>query len=315
MEGTTKNPECRSCGADHSHQVIRAKYVYGSKREHKFWHCSICDLVYLWPVPSIEDEKKFYASEFEEFMEKRSGRERDWSGPELHIKTNQDQVQRRLGLMESIIKPGLDVLEIGCSSGFMLDAFKAAGMHTTGIEPSGGFAGFLKERGHVVYKSIESLRLGEPERKFDIIAHFFVLEHIRDTKKFLNSQLELLSSGGLIIAEVPCVNDPLTSLYDIPAFEKFYWSIAHHYYFSPKSIAFILEQLDCRYKIIPEQRYDLSNHLVWMQEGKPGGQGRYSNIISAKTIDSYKRDLIDNWSCDTFFLYLSRNELPEFQIR
>ena len=266
-------------------------------------YCEKCDLVYLWPVPSIKEEEKFYANEFEKYMEKRSGQDRDWSGPEEHIRTNKDNAIRRLGYVQKHIKKGKSVLEIGCSSGFMLDAFRDAGLNVVGIEPSGGFEGFLENRGHKVFKSLEELEKNY-NGKFDLICHFFVLEHIRDTINFINRQLDLLNSSGVIIAEVPCVNDPLTSIYEIPAFERFYWSIAHHYYFSPKSIAGILNKINCRYEIMPEQRYDLSNHLVWMQKGIPGGQDYYNNIFSQSTLELYRNDLIKSWNCDTFFLFI-----------
>jgi hypothetical protein len=174
-------------------------------------------------------------------------------------------------------------------------------LKTVGIEPSGGFTNYLKEMGHEVYNSMDELR-SLCKMKFDIVISFFVLEHIRDTKIFLLDQLKLIKENGIVIAEVPCVNDPLTSLYDILAFEDFYWSIAHHYYFCPKSISIVLDQLNCVYEIIPEQRYDLSNHLIWMQKGKPGGQGHYSDIISEVTNNNYLEDLKSSWNCDTFFL-------------
>jgi SAM-dependent methyltransferase len=297
-------PNCRSCKASSNNQTIRAEFVYGGTNEHKFWQCDNCDLVYLFPVPTVGEEKVFYAKEFEKFMEIRSGDDRDWSGPEKHVKTNQDNVTRRLKFMKDNIKQGQDVLEIGCSSGFMLDAFRNAGMNSIGIEPSGGFTKFLKKRGHTVYSSIESLKEINSNIKFDLIVHFFVLEHINNTKHFIEEQLNLLKKDGFIIAEVPCVNDPLTSLFEIPTFEQFYWSIAHHYYFSPKSISYILNQIDCKYKLVPEQRYDLSNHFVWMQHGRPGGQNYYSNVFSKDTTDSYLNDLKSNWMCDTFFLYI-----------
>ena len=294
---------CRSCKS-RTNQVIRSEFVYGGTNKHKFWHCKNCDLVYLWPIPSIEEESTFYSEEFEKFMEVRSGEERDWSGPEKHIKSNQDNVKRRLDHIYKYIKKKDTVLEIGCSSGFMMDAFHEAGMKPIGIEPSGGFSDFLTSRGHKHYSSIDELLNNNPKIKFDLVVHFFVLEHIRNTKEFLETQLNLLNENGVIIAEVPCVNDPLTSLYSIPTFENFYWSIAHHYYFSPKSISFILDQINCKYKLVPEQRYDISNHLVWMQYGKPGGQNKYSDIFSDETIKSYKNDLMSAWQCDTFFLYI-----------
>ena len=297
-------PTCRFCEASSRSQSVKGEFVYGGKEEQKFWQCKECDLVYLWPVPSVEDEETFYAKEFEKYMEKRSGQDRDWSGPEEHIKTNQDNVLRRWKFMEDYIKKGQNVLEIGCSSGFMLDAFRDADLNPVGIEPSGGFDNFLEEKGYTVFKSLDDLG-DNYSGEFDLICHFFLLEHISDTVSFIHRQLDLLKPKGMIIAEVPCVNDPLTSLYEIPAFEKFYWSIAHHYYFSPKSISRILDTINCKYKIVPEQRYDLSNHLVWMQQGIPGGQGQYKDIFSKLTLDSYRQDLIGTWNCDTFFLYIS----------
>jgi len=299
-----RDPFCRFCNSSPSDQSVLAEKVYGSINEHKFYHCSKCDLVYLWPVPSEREEQEFYANEFEKFMGKRSGHDCDWSGPEKHILSNRDNVKRRWEFLERYLAPGKNLLEIGCSSGFMMDAFKEAGLSVCGIEPSCGFSDFLRERGHEFYSSLDELKNKKLNKKFDIIVHFFVLEHIRDTTSFIKEQLDLLKSEGIIIAEVPCVNDPLTSLYNIPAFEEFYWSIAHHYYFSPKSISNILDKIECKYELLPEQRYDLSNHLMWMQEGKPGGQGYYNNIFSKETIENYKNDLKNNWICDTFFLYM-----------
>lgn len=299
-------PNCRSCGADFSKQTIRANFVFGGKAEHKFWQCGECELVYLWPIPTKEEEEHFYVEEFEKYMSSRSGGDRDWSGPEAHIRTNQDQVRRRWGFLKDYLSPNKRILEIGCSSGFMLDAFKEAGLSAFGIEPSRRFLDFLKMKGHMAFANLDELKLEIRDTKFDLIVHFFVLEHIRDATQFFKEQLELLGPGGVIIAEVPCVSDPLTSIYKIPAFERFYWSIAHHYYFNPKSLSYILDRLECNYRFVPEQRYDISNHLVWMQEGKPGGQARYSNIFSDKTVRGYAEDLKRNWKCDTFFVYLTK---------
>jgi SAM-dependent methyltransferase len=195
----------------------------------------------------------------------------------------------------------MDLLEIGCSSGFMMNKFGEHGLNCVGIEPSGEFLQFLKKNGYTAYSSLEELRADE-SRKFDIVVHFFVLEHIRDPYAFLRETHDLLRSGGKIIAEVPCVNDPLTSLYNIPAFEEFYWSISHHYYYSPKSLSYVLDKLNLRYELVPEQRYDLSNHIKWMTEGKPGGQGQFNHIFSEALREAYADDLKSHWLCDSIFL-------------
>jgi SAM-dependent methyltransferase len=142
--------------------------------------------------------------------------------------------------------------------------------------------------------------------KFDLIVHFFVLEHIRDPFDFFKETYAMLKPGGRIIAEVPCANDPLTSMYTIPEFEKFYWSIAHHYYYNPESISYILEKLGYEYELIPEQRYDLSNHMTWMMEGKPGGQGKYDQIFSRQLNEKYMDDLKSKWVCDTMVVVIDK---------
>ncbi len=298
-------PECRICGADESYQSIKADYVYGGEDFHNFWFCEKCSSVYLFPVLSIEKEEFFYKKEFEKFMDLRSGSERDWSGAQEHIKTNQDQVKRRWKFLERYVKKGMDLLEIGCSSGFMMNSFRDFGLNCTGIEPSGEFIQFLKKNGYNAFSDIASMKQNN-DGKFDLIVHFFVFEHIRDPFDFLEETYEMLKPGGKIIAEVPCVNDPLTSIYNIPAFDKFYWSIAHHYYYSPASVSYIIEKLGYQYELIPEQRYDLSNHMTWMMDGKPGGQGRYDRIFSRELNEKYMNDLKDSWLCDTLFIVINK---------
>jgi 2-polyprenyl-3-methyl-5-hydroxy-6-metoxy-1,4-benzoquinol methylase len=295
---------CRICGAGKETQNLRAEAVFGGKAEHNFWQCEECNLIYIYPIPTPDEEHKFYAQEFEKFMETRSGSDRDWSGPEKHIQSNQDNVKRRLTFIDEHLKSGMSILEVGCSSGFMMDDFKEKGYDVEGVEPSGCFSEFLVKKGHISYSSLEELKEKNNGKKYDLIIHFFVLEHIRDTQQFLEDQLALLNEGGMIICEVPNGNDPLTSLYTIPAFEKFYWSIAHHYYFTPKSISHVLDNMVCQYNIKLEQRYDISNHLHWLQVGKPGGQGKYDHIFSETTKSNYRNDLLASDHCDTFFLYL-----------
>jgi len=298
------NVSCRVCGADGAHLTLRAETVFGGQKHHNFWECKKCNLIFLYPILTPKEEHRFYAQEFENFMGIRSGEDRDWSGPEKHIQSNQDNVMRRMAFIDEHLRQDKEILEIGCSSGFMMDAFKDAGYSIEGIEPSGVFFEFLNKKGHVAYKSLEELKEKNGGKKYDLIVHFFVLEHIGDTRQFIKDQLALLNEGGVIICEVPNGNDPLTSLYDIPAFEQFYWSIAHHYYFTPQSISHILQSMGCSFEVKLEQRYDLSNHIRWLQDGKPGGQGMYNHVFSKETISSYRQDLLNSGHSDTFFLYI-----------
>lgn len=301
MRQMSKKPEkCILCGNKSGDFKIEGDFVYGGSKAQKFYCCPECDVAFLYPEMSGKQGKHFYAKEFEKFMEKRSGDDFDWSGPEVHIKSNKKQYLRRLKFFSDLIAPAKSLLEIGCSSGFMLFLLKEKGMDVIGIEPSAGFGNFLKSRGVTVFDSLDALRKSNnKDKKFDLVMHFFVLEHVRQPVVFLKEALGLVARGGKMIFEVPNRADPLISIYNIPAFQKFYWSIAHHYYFNRKSLEYVLKLLGVRYEIFNEQRYDISNHMTWALEGKPGGQGRFSAFFTPELEKIYLESMSKTGYCDT----------------
>lgn len=306
--------ECPLCREKIEEIKIVGDFVYGGTSDQKFYFCSHCDVAFLYPPLSKENEENFYAKEFEKFMEKRSGIDSDWSGPEAHIKSNHNQYKRRLHFFKDFISPRKRVLEIGCSSGFMLLPLKEKGLEVVGIEPSMGFTGFLRKQGVLVYDSLEAMSSGY-EKKFDLVLHFFVLEHLRDPVEFLRNALDFVAPGGTMVFEVPSRSDPLISIYNIPAFHRFYWSVAHNYYFNRKSLEYVLRRVaeDCgiTFEIIPEQRYDLSNHITWALEGKPGGQGKYSSFFTPALERVYLESMIKTGHCDTFIARIHKMEDSE----
>lgn len=308
MKNSKDNPtECRLCGAKVDKFEIAGDFVYGGARNQKFYRCPKCDIAFLYPSMTEKKEKDFYAGEFEKYMEKRAGKDFDWSGPEAHVKSNEKQYKRRLSFFQDIILPGKRILEIGCSSGFMLLPLKKKGLEVAGVEPSGGFTSFLNSQNIPVYDSLEALERTEvSKRKFDLVMHFFVLEHVRNPIEFLKQAFKLVAPGGYMVFEVPSRSDPLISIYNIPAFQKFYWSIAHNWYFNKKSLEYVLKQIVDKFEIIPEQRYDLSNHITWALEGKPGGQGKYSGFFTKGLESAYRESMIKTGYCDTLICRIQK---------
>jgi len=302
-ETATDAPHCRFCSAGPGEQSIKGDFVYGGRPDQHFWACADCSMIYLFPAMTEEEEGRFYNAEFEKFMARRAGQDMDWTGPEKHVQSNQREVQRRLPFLEPFIRPGGRVLEIGCSSGFMLSALKARGMQVFGIDPSGGFIEFVRSKGITVFQDLETLKQSI-DRPFDLIIHYYVFEHIRHPVAFLEEYLGLLAPSGTMVFEVPSATEPLVELYSIPAFDRFYWSVAHHWYFRPQSLARVLERLPASFELLPEQRYDMSNHMVWLQHGQPGGYGRYSSVFGLELDRHYKDRLKQQWLCDTIVAIL-----------
>lgn len=298
---------CRLCQAHSKYQSIKGNSVYGGTPEHKFWECGKCKIVYLYPPLSDDDEKKFYNREFEKYMRERSGIDTKdgWLSAEEHVKVNQPEAERRMRTLKPLAAGrSMKILEVGCSSGFMLFNLRDMKHLVSGVELSGNFTEFLKQQNIEAFRDIKEIE--ENNLRFDLIIHYYVLEHIRKPLEFIREYMELLVPGGKMLFEIPNVRDPLVSLYKIPAFDSFYWSIAHHWYFSYESMSYLLDKLGYKYNIAFEQRYDLSNHIVWMLEGKPGGKSRYSNIFSPQTDARYREDLKKSGFCDTLLVEIEK---------
>lgn len=301
---------CPLCLSDSLLQDVVTTHVYGNIGDKKraFFKCNKCDVIYLYPGLNKLEQDFFYNSEFEKFMEGRAGSNSSWNTALGHIHANENTRIRRMKYLKKYLKNSqMKILEVGCSSGFMLHPLISSGYRCVGVEPSGIFSDFLRSKKIEVYQTLEELKVKNPKYKFDLIMHFFVLEHIVDPLEFLKSQINMLNDNGKIIFEIPNAADPLYTLYKVPEFEKFYWSIAHPWYFSFNSIKYLLDKLSLHYEIKLDQRYDLSNHIIWARDGRPGGSGKFSPILNEELEDQYKKNLIQAGICDTLVVTIIKN--------
>jgi len=295
---------CPLCGAGARQQQVKIKIVYGGTPEQHFLQCSSCDVIYLFPATTDVDDKRFYEHDFDKWMAKRSGDE-SWAKPEVQFdKLGARELPLRMPWLQKFVRPGMRVLEVGSSSGFTLAALRQIGCECVGVELSPEYAEYARRLGLDTYSSLQELE-ASGSTQFDLVLHYYVLEHVNKPRAFLEECLRYLAPGGRMIFEVPCAKDPLTALYKIPAFDAFYWWRAHHWYFTPDSLDTLLSQLGCEFEVYPGQRYDLSNHLHWMLTGQPGGMGKYSHIFSQDTERSYAEDMKRSGFCDYLIAIIS----------
>tara|TARA_Y100000389_G_scaffold201331_1_gene243782 strand:- start:2749 stop:3669 length:921 start_codon:yes stop_codon:yes gene_type:complete len=298
---------CYICKKNKFKKELITNDIYGdSTKKKSFYRCTNCEIIFQKPYFTKKQELKFYQKEFEKFMSKRAGSEAGWQNALNHIKSNKKTYERRLGFLKKSLKKKQNILEIGCSSGFMLFPLIKKKMNCYGIEPSLVFFNFLKKKKIKVFKSMENLKTKYPNKKFDIIMHFFVLEHIADPKKFFKEQIKLLKKNGKIILEVPCYSDALYKLYKIKSFEKFYWSIVHPWYFNMKSLKILLDQLNINYKLRYHQRYSLANHLTWATKGTPGSSKNLEKVLGGKINNMYKSTLEKSGFADTIIAEITK---------
>ncbi len=288
---------CRLCG-HRGHTVVGEEV--GNAPEAKVYRCGGCGVVFLHPIMTPAEEKTFYAAEFEAYMSARAGTE--WNDPEEMYKTNAAETTRRKRLVDPLLRRDQTVLEIGSSNGFFLHAIRDQVAGVTGVEPSIAFRDYANSVGIETVEYLEDLK----GRRFDVIIIYYVLEHMRDGGAYLREVADHLAPGGQVLLEVPNVEDALVAWYDLPEFRKFYWQKAHYYYYAPATLQALADSAGFRAVLTPEQRYDLSNHMIWMRDRRPGGAGRFADRFTAVLEEAYADALCRTWGCDTIFAVLTR---------
>ena len=190
---------CPLCKASKKFQKFRTNKIFGKigNKKRAFYQCLNCDIFYLFPRLNKKEEKKFYEKDFEKFMGDRSKRKNDWRDIEKHIISNNENKLRRFKYLKNLIKGKKNILEYGCSSGFMLFPLIQKNYNCYGIEPSGKFYDYLISKNLKIYKNENEFIKKNKNQKLDVIMHFFVMEHIFNLKEFINNQMNLLNKTSI----------------------------------------------------------------------------------------------------------------------
>ena len=257
------------------------------------FRCDQCGFIFLHPRMTPEAEKEFY----------------EWT-----FRFNYDlweeslpEAKKRAERFRDLYSKKSRVLEIGCGSGFFLFEVNNYVKSVTGIELTKEYVKNANDKGLSVKESLDEI----PDNSYDLIFMFHVLEHINDPIIFLKDVKKKLSQTGKLIIEVPNVDDVLVSVYKIKNHLDFYWEIAHNYYFSKTTLEKVLDKAGYRYEIFPLQRYDLSNHMHWMQFGKPGGQGYFNSVFTQSLLDEYEKCLKEKFLCDTIYAIAQKTRIKD----
>ena len=266
---------CRLCGTGLDNLDVGTRHVYGGMPGQAYFHCTKCDFYFLHPTLSAEKTVSFFEGYYRDFMHHRAGEMAAWDDPLQHVVANASQLARRMKYLENYL-PRADgrILEIGAASGFMLQQLQTKGFDCYAVEPDQGFRSFMERGGIKTWPHQDALPSEIADQGFDLIMHFFVLDYVLDPTAFIKGQLKMLRPGGRLVFELSTPEDPLLSLYDVPAYERFFWSAEHTCYFTHASLSYFLETINQPFEVRRDQRYDLSNHMIWCRDGVPGGMAR-----------------------------------------
>lgn len=158
--------------------------------------------------------------------------------PRLIAKTER-RAQRQWDFIRPVVKPGMEVLDVGCYIGALAKRFQDAGAHVLGIEPDATVAEFARQHyGLEVWDEMfESVELGD--RQFDFIVISHVIEHVISPAAVLRKLRAHLKQGGTIFLATPNLVRPKTGPWRL-------FSAAHNFYFTPKTLGWEMEKCGLR---------------------------------------------------------------------
>ena len=283
--------ECNLCHNPNGNQLVQTG-VYGYPNVNGY-RCNECQHLFISPVMEDSEETSFYSKEYPIFLHQR-GDSKNQSA-EKHFTMNKSEGNRRLIEIKKYLNKEQTVLEIGSASGFFLAEIRPFVKQVVGLEPNIDHGQYANGMGITTFKSLDEI----PNNSCDIICSYYVLEHIRNPESFLRAILQKLKKGGILLTEVPNGNEALLSLYSNQAYKNFCWQKAHVSYFTKETLEYLNSKVGLTSAMVPIQRYDISNHLFWLMNGKPGGAGKFCHIFDEKLNSEYHRCLKENWICDS----------------
>lgn len=205
---------CDCCGSDKLEEI----WFYETKARTKSftytWKvrnvvCTVCGFAFVSPCPTEKSLNEYYADSYEYFR----GQPLDYS------------IENRITLLQKHISnhQHLQFLEVGGNTN---ERFQSAltGLFEQCINVE------LNLNCDSQFQSLDTL----PRESTDVIAAYFVLEHVQNPTKFLESCVNALKYNGLLFIEVPNLY-----IYPLNPAGLALWEHTNH--FSPYSLALIAE--------------------------------------------------------------------------
>jgi SAM-dependent methyltransferase len=244
---------CNACGSTDGERFWEGRdRLHHTPGEFLSVRCRICGLVYMSPRPILEDMSNFYPDSYSQHQPKPQGARVKPFWNRVHHQMWKQSINQLYVLPSS----GGTLLEIGCGSGSFLAEAQKAGWEVTGIEISRRATEHARAQNLNVY-------CGTPDTvelsgTFDLIRLSYVLEHVHDPLKTLQTVQSLLKPQGCAHVAIPNVGSIVARLFGT------YWydfDIPRHlYWYTPSSFRLLCEQADLN---IVEAIGEVNTYVFW----------------------------------------------------
>lgn len=225
--------DCALCGAYEGDPLFVGKdRLHGIDGVFQLVRCRRCGVVYLGPRPTKEEMGRYYPDEY--------GAYKGVNGLGLLARlAHHWGVKKKCRAVTGLKERG-EILDVGCATGQFLKRMKGKGWAVRGVEVNENAVAYARERLGLDVFAGELEEAGFPEKRFDVVTMWHVLEHLHDPVGTLMEVRRVLKDKGLLIISVPNIKS-----IEARVFGEFWAGLdipRHLYVFSPETLGGILER-------------------------------------------------------------------------
>jgi 2-polyprenyl-3-methyl-5-hydroxy-6-metoxy-1,4-benzoquinol methylase len=241
---------CPTCGAVAATPELEKDHM-------RIVRCAVCDLVYVNPTFDEAHYHSVYASAAYQDIVR-----------DLGIKSHEYRVARfgveRVALMTRYLHTQrARYLDVGCSTGFVVEAARDAGWDATGLDLNPSAIEFGRGRG-LDLRTVALEDAGFSAETFDAVSLFDVLEHLLDPVRTLRACERLLKPAGIVFLYVPNYDSASRLLMGRDA--HFIWPTHHLNYYTPITISDLMEREGLATEYVATEGLDIADYLWYRRE-------------------------------------------------
>jgi len=221
QQGFITHNQCPACGGSHLGSFLQTKDYFLSKESFSLDRCDQCGLILTNPFPAEQIIGRYYQSDdyFSHPGKKKS------MLSSLYKTVRFFNIRRKFKIIEPWRGSG-KVLDIGCGSGEFLAYCKENGMEVSGLEPNDEARDYASRLlGKAVLRPDQLVSL--PDKSFDVVSMWHVLEHVEDGRMQLKELHRVLKDDGVAVIALPN-----TASADCVYYREFWagWDLPRHLY-------------------------------------------------------------------------------------
>ncbi|MEW5984290.1 MAG: class I SAM-dependent methyltransferase [Acidobacteriota bacterium] len=243
---------CPTCGARDGRPEIDKDHL-------TIVRCPSCDTVYVSPAFDEAHYLAVYGSPaYQEIM-------RDL-GEASHLYRVERFGTERVSTMARYLAPDAgpcpEYLDVGCSTGFVVEAARRLGWRARGIDLNPSAVEFGRRRG-LDLQTVALSESGLDGGSLDAVSLFDVLEHLFDPSETLRQCVAALRPGGILYIYVPNYDSASRLLMGKDA--HFIWPTHHLTYYTPMTARTFLERHGLRVELVQTEGLDIADY-VWQRQ-------------------------------------------------